>query len=214
MAQIVVPEGKKIKFYKTQNKTDITSQIVSNVDLVLDNEVSLNFNSTFSPLVDEDQNSLVTIFQQVSQSFFGKSLGTQFKQFGFQIWKKTDPLTFTINFTLSMKRDAYEDVVKSSKELIKLTLPKIDKGSFGLVPPGPSILTALDDVKIKQANYERIDVSIGKMFFSNIIVKKVQPTYSIETDDYGYPIWCKIQMDLATVFTATNETVDNMFQVI
>ena len=40
-------------------------------------------------------------------------------------------------------------------------------------------------------------------------MKRAEPTWSLETDSNGYPIWGKIALDINSLSTATTDMLDN-----
>jgi hypothetical protein len=136
--------------------------------------------------------------------------------------------------------DAKEEVYLPMLELCTLCLPQESDDGYGnLIPPGPTILDALDvlneaykDSSSEQAAYTKIydvgaqmyqslkekgirssaetSLSIGTYFrLKKIVVEKAEPTFSIEVDERGYPIAGKISLDIKSVYIATTGMIDS-----
>jgi hypothetical protein len=200
MRVISIPAGKEVRIYRDQ------LPIVER-PLILEEDISLNFQSSFSTLLGDQANKFLTLAGGVSKDFLNIGFTGQFKQFGYQIWEKTEPVSLSFSVGLYMETNAEFDVVDPSEELIKLALPEdagLSNQGAGLIAPGPTLTEALGK-KTGRSLY----LSAGYIFLRPIIVKKVEPLYSLETDQFGYPIWCILRIDIETVFTATTNMIDS-----
>ena len=214
MANITIPQGKILRLRK--NKESVTGDI----PIILEEDITISLNSQFSALLDSGVvNKLGTLLGGLSRDLLNFGGSGQFKQMGFQIWEKTDPVMISgINIGFYMgstyANDAYVEVYKPAIALMKLPLPDDSNISgssgvrgIGLVPPGPSILEALGGENVRTG--KNVSLEIGKVLrLPKVIVKKAEPTFSTETDENGYPIWCKIVLDIISLFTATTQTID------
>ena len=222
---VVIPQGKIIKIYVGGK-----GKVPSGKDCVLEEDITLKMSSTFAPLISGGIPNLAKIIAGAIGSFTGKDVPVSFKQFGYQIWQNTDPISFSATIGFYMDVDARTDVYEPSVELLKLPLPTEINDRGGLKAPGPSIMTlfkgedapsegseddkdkvlreAFNDLGEKASasisSGETMSLSIGQIFhFDNIIVTGAEPTFSIETDEFGYPIWSKIRLDITTVEIGT-----------
>lgn len=207
MANIGIPKGKQLGMVK--GKTTIPS---NGIPMILDEDITLSLSSSFKQLYGGKSNTLFDLAGSVSKSFFGIGFSSKFKEFGFQIWENTDPVSFNVTVTFHMginkEYNAYTEVYKPAIELASLPLPTIGASIAGglaenLEPPGPSPSTLLGGEK-----FSPISLQIGNiLYISNIIVKKAEPTFSTETDEFDYPIWAKVNLDIQSVETATVEMI-------
>jgi len=210
---IKIPRGKTFKLIV--NGEDIMKRpgIASGLSLTIDEDISLNLSSSFEPLWGGSGNKLVNIIGGVSQELFGRGFSSQFKQFGFQMWKSSDPVSFSPTFTFYLGKagewNALTEVVNPIFEIANLCLP--DEGPGGvLVAPGPTIISLLKgDKEEEEATVgRRVRAEIGGLVnFKAVVVKRAEPTFSKEVDSAGNPVSGKIQLELSTLFNATT----NMF---
>jgi len=215
---MTISPGRKFTITKNQGGS-VTETIIK--DGIIEGDISLGISSSYKQLVEESGGDLMNLIAQVTNATMGGSVTTQFPEFGFQIWQKSEPLKININTTFFMDVDAYTDVVLPSTKLIKLVLPTKTDGTeenkgIGLRPPGPSVLAALKDVKLlsqftQQGEYYNLE--IGNLKLENIIITKADPTYSLDVDTYGYPIYCKMSLDIETVYIATTNMVEKLFKL-
>jgi len=199
------PMGSSVKIYRNK-------EVITDVELLLEEDLVLNLSSTFAPLVSGEANKNFTAMSGFAQSKgFNVNFTGQFKQFGFQQWTSTAPLGFSFTIGLYMRTNAATDVMIPAYELMKLPLPtdlgnsNIKKGKIGLKAPGPSIGGALIDS-------DNMFISVGPILINPIIVKKVEPTFGLYTDEMGNYTSCVLRIDVESVFTATTNMIDD-FQI-
>jgi hypothetical protein len=209
---IKIPKGKKVIF--KENGDTITT-----ADLILEEDVTFTLNSSFESLVGGGATKFLTVIGGLLKDFTGYGFSGQFKELGFQIWTRTDPIGVSFQVSLYMKTNAFTDVVVPAKALMKLPLPydtSQDAGGdgqgFGLIAPGPT-LTAVFTQGQDASIGKKISVDIGTVRLPLVVVKKVEPTVSKETDQNGHPIWIKLRIDVDSLFTATANMIDNQFWV-
>lgn len=209
---MIIPKGKKVTFHQNGGLLPGTE----NVDIILDEDISLSLNSQFNDLVSAGAPAALSVLGNVSSDITGFGFSGQYKQLGFQVWQKTDPLSVSFTVSFNMKTNAYKDVVAPTKALIKLPLPddgRMSDNGIGLIPPGPSILQALGGDNNESGRGERgkkIACRIGFIRLPSIIITNADPTFSNESDQYGYPIAVKIRLQLKTIFTATTNLIEQM----
>lgn len=206
---IRVPRGKRVRFQQGQ---DAPIPDLDDVDIILEEDLTLSLSSNFSQLVGGGANRGVSMLGQLVENISGFGFTGQFKQMGYQIWEGTDPLSLSITVGFYMKTNALKDVIRPAKALIKLPLPNDpddnDEG-LGLQAPGPSVFEALDDGENgSDALGKRLSCRIGFVNLPNVIVKNAEPTFSSEVDSNGYPIWASIKLDISSIFTATTQLID------
>ena len=217
---IQIPQGKLVRFKQSGQLVEGTE----NAKFLLEEDVTLTMSSSFSPLVKSESPAFLSMLSQQWKSSRGDDFGAgllsgQWKQFGFQTWTSTQPLTATITLTVSMDSDARKDVYLPVMALAKLCLPS-DGGSGNLVGPGPAILESMteedanqpttDDEGNKLTAGRQLHCYLGSYVLRNIIVTTAQPTFSKNIDNFGYPISASIQLTISTIFSATTQMVDNL----
>lgn len=218
MASIKVPAGKELRLATSKGN------ITGNVPLVLENEISISLSSSFKPLYGGGSNPLIDMLGNLSQGLVGLGFSSQFKEFGYQVWDKTDPLSInvTVTFRLGMLNlfSAREEVYIPMIKLASIPLPTVG-GSLAegtlenLVAPGPPPTTLLEGQDGEGfgyvGKYRKISLEIGNILrVDKVIVLKATPTVSTETDSAGYPIWAKVDMDIQSVETATVEMLQKV----
>ena len=207
-----IPKGKTLSIM--QGKTAIT-----NVPLILEEEVTLSLSSSFKPIFGGG-NTKVDIAGATVADIFGKGYGfsSRFKEFGYQFWENTDPLSFNATITFHMgilglyrgRIEVYEPAIALSQLPLPRTGQTAGNGTLeNLIAPGPPP-TSLLNIDGYKGKYQKISLQIGNVLYVNdIIVKRAEPTFSTESDDEGYPIWSKVNLDIQSVETATVEMLSN-----
>lgn len=204
-----IPAGKKI-IIRDKGQDIFEKAKLDGVEMILDTEITIDLSSTFEELLSFNINKSLMVATSLVSSFTGFTVSSQFKEMGYRMWTKTEPIKFSCSVTFHMTYSGKKEVLEPMKVLMKLPLPtKAEKGEgFGLNPPGPSILTALE--KGDSAEFEHsYSLRCGAYYFKSIIVEKAQPTFSTETDDEGFPIWGTIQLDVCSLYTATTNDIDD-----
>ena len=200
--------GKKIKI--RENSQDIFEKAgLTGVEMFLESEITISLSSTFEELLSFGLQKNIMAFTGVLRSLTGYSISSQFKEMGYRMWTKTEPIKFSATVSFHMTYSGEEEVLKPMQVLMKLPLPSAaEKGEgFGLIPPGPSILTAMGEGN--SAKFERsYSLRCGPYYFKSIVIEKAEPTFSAETDDRGFPIWGQIQLDVCSLYTATTQDID------
>ena len=204
---MIIPKGKKVTFHLNGGLLPGTE----GVDLLLDEDLTLNLSSQFGELVGGGTSKAFSVVGSVSRDVFNLGFSGQVKQLGFQVWQKTEPLSVSLTIAFNMITNAYNDVFLPVKTLIKLPLPddgSVGDNGIGLIPPGPSILEAFGDNSNQRG--KKLSCRIGSVRLPGIIVTQAQPTFSKETDQSGFPIYAKVVLDIRTIFTATTNLIDQM----
>jgi hypothetical protein len=199
---MIIPKGKVITILKNGSDDIMPSGVV----LTLDTEVTLSLQSHFEQLIGNTTLKAGTVLSGAIKAFTGETVSGSFKQAGYQIWTGTDPLTFAFSTTLNMKTSALRDVFAPAKILMNLVLPEEASGNgFGLNAPGPTIVDALGT----KTNYSKqYSFRCGIIYLPSIIITKAEPTFSDDVDEQGYPIWCTLQIEVSSVFTATTDLIN------
>lgn len=201
---MIVPRGKIVKIRK--GTTDI---LEGKQPMVLDSEVSINFKSNFESLVGDATGKALTLISGITSDLGVGSITGKFKEMGYKIWTGTEPCTFSFTTTFNMITSAYEDVMLPSSKLIQLCLPTdgdLSKKEIGLVAPGPSLFAVFNGELSQKENYS---IRIGAFYLPKIIIESVEPAYSSDVDEDGFPIWCTLKIDVLSLFTATTNMVDD-----
>ena len=215
MGYFKVPGGQKVEIFAG----NASPYLGDDIDLILDSEVSISFQSNFDSLVSEEVASWAGLITQGINALSGKSglpkLGVSAKELGFQVWKVTSPAKVSVTVILNNKGNPQKDLVEPAKKLLKISVPFERKGGIGIFAPGPQaidlIAGALDTtVDAERSDSAFLSVRIGWVSFDWAIITSAEPTWSIDVDDQGYPLWVKITMDIQSVYTPTNVFIDSM----
>lgn len=193
---------------------DSEGVLITDKNLYLESDISLGISSSYQPLVSGGGSAVVKAL------ISGTSIGSAgFKQQGFQVWEKTNPLSLKLSVSLRMITSGRLDVIEPAKELMKYAVPDVADNQWGLIPPGPNLLTILGDAGadlgdrydvLRQAG-GWVSISVGSYLNLNkCIMKNVIPTYSLQEDTNGFPVSCKLDIDLETVDIATSEMIENL----
>jgi len=233
-----IPEERKIKFLL--DGTDVfehlkkdMSNLVTPVNLIYTDDTTLELNSKFSNLLNIKGSNLLTL---LSGATGGVVPSGQFGIQGIQVWEETDPIEFSLSVELHMgKNGGKTDVVIPALALSKLTLPSYkggdNKKGMSLIPPGPDLKDVLKlvgssigindlfgngrDKKSANQGGGLLTVQIGKFLtISNIILTKVEPTFSSILDEDGMPIHCKLLIECRTVEVATTYMITQIINNI
>jgi len=140
-----IPSGKKLRILS--RGTEITS-----IPMILDDDVQLSLSSSFSPLLGGSGSKFLNLLSGIAQSMdindgIKRVVKTgQIKEFGFQIWERTDPISFTATISFFMgitdANNAKTEVYDPIMTLASLPLPTVDSDGF-LIAPGPSLVDAI-----------------------------------------------------------------------
>lgn len=213
MAERSAPAGSLVTFEVNSGNGFEVPADLRGVQLRIQEDIGLSLNSEFSEVFSRG----VSNFEKVASDAFAAATGlrvtSQFKEFGFQTWRKTSPLAFSLTVTLRMKTDAYTDVIKPTRALLSFAIPDdtgVDSEGAGMVLPGPNILSLFGLTEGSGAGSAIIKCKIGWMNFSSVIVKKAEPLYSKNVDSNGFSIWSQVKLDIETVYTATRQMLIDM----
>lgn len=213
MAEREVPKGSTVVFEVDNGNGFEVPQDLQGVKLLLQEDIGLSLSSEFSEVFSKG----VSNFEKLASDAFAAATGlrvtSQFKEFGFQTWRKTAPLALSLTVTLRMKTDAYTDVIKPTRALLSFAIPddtRIDNEGAGMILPGPNILSLFGLTEGSGAGSALIKCKIGWMNFNSVIVKKAEPLYSKKNDSNGYSIWSQVKLDVETTYTATRQMLLDM----
>lgn len=200
-----IPAGKTIKIYKNQ------VELSPDIPLILDQDLNLRLSSTFESLVSDGSSVALNVISNLSSDLVKTSFTGQFKEFGMQVWKKTEPLSFTVQGTMRMDATGGANLITAVKDIINICLPTDDGALKTLTAPGPSLLSGLFP-GYTSTSFNSYAIRVGNFFLDPIIIEKVEPVFSLETDTTGYPIYVQLSIDIKSVYTATTGMIDNMFR--
>lgn len=218
-----IPRGQKLEI--TVDGSPIKE--LGGAPLILDEDITLNISSNFEDLISGGGGTLASTLSSFIKPLREQGLSGQFKQQGFQVWKGTEPIDLSFNCNLHMKTSAKKDVFDPVMALAKFAVPGVAENKVGLIPPGPTIANAIKnlangfDVSIEAAediigdNVSRgdgtISVSVANYLeLSPVIITKAVPIFSSYTDEDGYPIWAKLQIDVRTTDIANKGMLNQM----
>lgn len=195
------------------------------VRLFYDEETALNFKSEYENLVDLGGTKLLNIASAASGGFIPSG---QFAAQGFQIWKETDVVEFSVTVTLHMQDSGLNQVVIPALALSKLCVPSKknnENKTFGqsLIPPGPDLQVLLANIGIEIGEEDKtsysvdgvvrdpLSVIIGKFLtVENVIITKIEPTFSDVLDEDYMPVSCSLSIDFRTIEVANTDMINKM----
>ena len=180
------------------------------ISAALEEDINLGLSSSFSRLIDEGNNKILTVLGGALKTVSGGNLGGsgQIKQAGYQIWTSTDPITINLTLGFYRKTNAMQDISDSVRTLLKLPLPGEKAGL--LVPPGPSIIEALGIEPQAKGVDSYVNLEIGGVVIPRCILTKADPNYSKYQDSSGYPIYVRVSCSFQTMYSGTKEMVDTI----
>lgn len=212
---------------------------LAGIPLYIQDNVSLNFSSEYAPLLSGNSNALIDYAGQIA-GFLGNKLfgakptdmafSSQNKYFGFQQWKGTDPVTFTLTLSLHVgiadKWDAKTEVYDPIMRLIYISLP--DENGLGiLTPPGGQLINLLVDqaqstnnggntqeavpgVTASDPAGKALSIRIGNLvFIPRAILVRAEPSWGTDLDKKGYPLSATVTLDFRSAFSATRQLLDH-----
>lgn len=213
-----VPKGKEIfiniggtnlfTYYNQVYPNDL--QPAPGVKLIISEDINIKVSSDFQPLFGGGGNTGIDLLGAVTRDLTQGRTGfsSQLKQFGFQVWKNSQPISTSLTFKFYMgMAGAYNgktEVVDPIKCLMALSLPTVTTAGI-LVPPGPSILNLLTDATDTTVGQQQIiSMNIGKIIsLDQVVVKAGDPQFSQDVDSDGYPIWGQIAIDIISQFNGS-----------
>jgi len=199
----------------------------SKVHLFYSGDISLGIKSTYENLIDVGSNKALNVASLLSGGFIPSG---QFAVQGYQIWKDTEVLEFSLDVTLNMYDSGRNQVVLPALALSKLVVPskKDDKTLWGqsLIPPGPSLKTFLTQIGVDTSKFpvgedaiangiagSPLHIEIGKFLrLENVIMTKIEPNFSEEVDEDYMPISCTLSIDFRTVEVVTTQMLEQIMQ--
>ena len=161
---MVIPAGKKVKI--RENGQDIFEKAgLTGIEMVLDAEITMSLSSTFDELLNFNTNKMLVAGTSLFQAITGKVLSTQFKEMGYRMWTKTDPIKFSVTSTFNMTYSGEEEVLKpylykNGKRIAYITGTSL-YNRLGLTTQIPTI------IKIASRD-KRITVSNGTVKASSV----------------------------------------------
>lgn len=228
-----IPAGRQVVI--TSNGNDIFNSLQSTtpglalpVQLIMTEGVTLKISSQYKNLVEAQSSTMLNLISGLTK---GVVPSGQFGLQGLQIWESTDVLDFSLTCELHMATSGRADVVLPALALSKICVPSYNKSGisagWGLIPPGPSLkdilglvkatLDKTDDFGNRQISKDPkqggglLGIKIGKYLnINNIVVTKVEPTFSEILDEDYMPVSCKLNIDFRTVEVVTTDMLDKI----
>jgi hypothetical protein len=196
MPAISIPKGQKCTISRVGNNGPT-------VTALLEEDVQLNLSSSFSPLVESDAGMAEKLL-----GVLGNLVGfsTKWKQFSYQTWTGTEPLSATVSVAFRMRANAKADVWDKVVTLLQFSLPSEGTGG-NLIPPGPTIVEAFSG---NTNSGKRYTVNLGGLNFPNVLITRCEPSFSKTRTKSGYPIYAKVSVTFQTVTSATTQMITSM----
>ena len=131
--------------------------------------------------------------------------------FDIKRWTKTEPLRFTVDLQLFTKTDSEKDVHDKANFIMNYVILSRKSPSDPFVIPGISLASLKDFQQngLTSANAKIISVWIpGILYVPKAIIEKVQPTFSRELTEKGFPLWAELNVNIESVFPAISDFFD------
>lgn len=204
---MILSKGSKVVISHLPGETDQSKTITA----ALEEDLVLSISSSFSQLIDDNENKTLTVLGGALKTLSGGALGMsgQIKQAGFQIWNKTEPISISLNLGFYRKTNADSDISSQVRALLKLPLPGEKAGGI-LVPPGPSVIEALGIEPQAKGVDSYVNLNIGGLSIPKCIMVQADPTYSKYQDSSGYPIYVKVACTFKTMYSGTKMMIDTV----
>jgi len=132
--------------------------------------------------------------------------------FDLKRWTKTEPLRFTCDLQLFTKKDSEADVHDKANFIMNYVILSRDtEGKF--IVPGVSLASLGDfqasNMKMMSSRAKLVSVWIpGLLYVPQAIIEKVQPTFSRELTEKGFPLWAELNVNIESVFPANSDFFD------
>lgn len=197
---------------------DNKSNPIVSAELLLEEDFSPQISNTYDNLIGNKGSVQLSAIGAMFRSTSAMGLSGQFKQQGFQVWQETKPLEVKLALSLYMKTSGKDDVYDPAMTIIKRSVPTESDNGFGLIPPGPSLLDAIgidpDEanavIDIFADSEGALIIEIGKFItLRNAIIVNAIPTFSAQKDSDGYPVKCKLDVDIRTVEVVTKQILED-----
>ena len=203
---MTLSKGSKVVISHLPGEDESTS-----ITAALTEDINLNLSSTFSQLIEDNENKTLTVLGGALKTVSGGALGGsgQIKQAGFQIWNKTEPISINLNLGFYRKTNAADDIAWAVRTLLKLPLPGEKSGGI-LVPPGPSVIEALGIEPSAEGVDSYVNLDIGGISIPKCIMTQAEPTYSKYQDSSDYPIFVRVACSFKTMYSGTKMMVDTI----
>jgi hypothetical protein len=131
-------------------------------------------------------------------------LKAKYRDTSFQTWQSSDPVRFTIPFTLVAVKSAKADIKDKVVNLLKLVAPT----QFGpiLKAPGPVMLELVSSGR-------NITLEIGNFLkLEKCVVNDVQVQFDNVIGEEGIPLRAKVNVDISSWYTCfTTQDIDALF---
>lgn len=138
----------------------------------------------------------------------GMGVKSKYRWQSFQTWQSSDPIHFTIPFTLVALSSAGSDIRDKVVKMLKLVAPT-EGGAGGLLnAPGPTMLS-------QAIGGRDITLRIGQFLeLKKCIVTDVQVQFDNTIGVEGIPLRAKVNIDIKSWFTCfTTQDIDALFKM-
>ena len=230
-----IPEGREVKILL--GTSNVFEELMKSSNgkltripkLVYTDSTALSISSTYKNLVEAQGSTLLTLLSGATNGMIPSG---QFALQGLQIWESTDVMEFSLTVSLYMVDDAKQDVVIPAISLSKICVPtyarnKEGSQGWGLIPPGPNIVTILnlvgaDAVASKFSSEDNrnmantgslLSVQIGNYLrIDRVVMTKVEPTFSEILDENYIPTSCTLDITFRTVEVVTTDMLQQFIE--
>lgn len=153
--------------------------------------------------IPESENSFLQSVKKGIDTFGGVVSGMNVS-LGYQIFTGTSPLQVTLSCAVQARTNAFEEVVDPIRRLQLLVAPKVGEGGFVTDFPGPDAMVALTG----RAAVKDCSIRVGRFGFNHVLIKSVDPTFSTEVDQTGWPISANVQISFETTYQLSQNMIN------
>ena len=225
--------GRRERVYGTRRKISAQEAIEGLNDsmFILMEPVQFNINSNFTELMQTNAPKIEQYLGGELLKAFGADVAagvvtgvTEYS--GFQRWQSTSLIETELSIGVISQGDAYKDVVQPMLNLMKITIPSVNKSKSTLINrartlrlPGPSIIKVINEVfntdlgsdNDYTASDSEFTICVGNLVFDHVVITNVTPTIMPETDTNGYPLSVFLKLKFRGTRIPNDEMIDEIF---
>jgi hypothetical protein len=193
---------------------------ITKADLILEEDFSPQISNTYEPLIASKGSVSLSAFAGAFTPLRNLGASGQIKQQGFKVWTETKPLELKLALSLYMKTSGKTDVYEPATAIMRRSVPAVADNGFGLIPPGPNVLeilgispSSVNEVAgfdLLASSEGALQIQIGSfMTIYGAVIENAIPTFSAQKDSDGYPVKCKLDLDISTSGVVTKSMIDD-----
>ena len=131
-------------------------------------------------------------------------IGGMNEKLGYQIFTGCSPMQVALNCSVQARTNAFEEVIDPIRRLQLLVAPRAGLGGFLTDFPGPDPMTALTG----RTASKNCSIRVGRFGFNHVLIKSVDPVFSTEVDQTGWPVSASVQITFETTYQLTQNMIN------